>query len=112
MPERLRLERFKEVICDVFGWQVMPLQEHHVGCWSLELEEVREGSQSWRLLRGSKREDFIERRVVSWRGKVVAERTSSSRVWQKKKNVRKKSKGFMVLGWWELWMRRRWCSER
>lgn len=62
----------------------------------------------------------MERRVMSWRGRVVvvvvAERTSGSCVCrqQKKENVmrKEKRKGFMVLGWWGLWMRRGWCSER
>lgn len=63
----------------------------------------------------------MERRVMSWRGRVVvvvvAERTSGScvcRQQKKKENVmrKEKRKGFMVLGWWGLWMRRGWCSER
>lgn len=110
-PERLRWERSRVVICDVLEWHVMPLHEHHIGCWGLELEKVEEGSQSWRLLRGSWRDDLIERREMSWRGRVVAERTGSGCVWQRKKNVRKRRKGFMVLGWWELWMRSGWCSK-
>jgi len=56
VPERLRWERSRVVMCDVLGWHVMPLHEQE-----LELE----GSQSWRLLRGSKRDDFMERREMS-----------------------------------------------
>lgn len=111
VPERLRWERSRVVICDVLEWHVMALQEHHIGCWGLEGEG--EGSQSWRLLRGSRRDDFMERRAMSWRDKgVVAERTRSRCVWQRKENVmRKRRKCFMVLGCWELWMRRGWCSK-
>jgi len=60
MPERLRLERFREVICVVFGWQLIPLQEHQM---LLEFEGVFFQSSRW--FRGSMREDFIERRVMS-----------------------------------------------
>lgn len=33
VPERLRLERSKEVICAVFEWHVTPLHEHQMGSW-------------------------------------------------------------------------------
>jgi len=105
VPERLRWERSRVVICEVLEWQVMALHEHHIGSWGLEVE----GFQSWRLLRGSWRDDFMERREMSGRGRVVAERSGSWCVWQRKENVRKRRKGFMVLGWWKLWMRRWWC---
>jgi len=96
MPESLRLERFSEMICVVFRWQVMPLQEHQIGSWWL-LEGF---FQSVRWFRGSIREDFIERRVMSWKGRVVTAGTNGS-VWEKIDNViRKKRKGFIVLEQW------------
>lgn len=48
----------------------MPDHEHQTGSWKLGLEKVGLGSQSWRLERGSLREDLRERRERSWRGRV------------------------------------------
>lgn len=89
----------------------MPDQEHQIGSWKLELEKVVEGSQSWKVERGSLREDLRERSAMSWKGRevvVVVFSETTLDIRRKNKNVRKKGKeeSFMVFGIWEDTMRR------
>ena len=66
-----------------------PDQEHQTGCALGVLEKVGVGSQSWKELRGSLREDFRERSEMRDRGVVVEEKTGVRR----KNVVRKREKG-------------------
>lgn len=89
-PERLRCERSSEMICDLLS-HLIPDHEHQDG--------FSAGCHSWRVERGSLREDFRERRETSCRGSVAQE------VWEnlrKKEYVRKMriGGGFMVMGLW------------
>lgn len=82
-----------------FEWHVMPDHEHQTGSWKLEFEKVEEASQSWSVFRGSLMEDLSESREMSWSG-GVEEAEKTRYIWQKKENVRKRRKDFMVFGLW------------
>lgn len=92
-PERFRPERSKAVTWLVRRSHLTPDHEHHVGC-KPGLEKAVVGSQSLRVLRVSRREDFIERRERSWRGgvesaaAVVEERSRENVTWRKKDDKR------------------------
>lgn len=58
-PERLREERSREMIKEVFWAHFMPDQEHQRG---EELDKIWVGFQDWREFCGSFRDDFRERR--------------------------------------------------
>lgn len=81
---------------------LMPDQVHHMG-WYPGLEKAVEGSQSWNVLRGSLRDDFIERRDISWRGgetvaaAAAVERTNENLTRIKEMENEKQEKKFMVL---------------
>lgn len=68
MPERLRLERSRELIWAVLGIHLTPDQEHQTGA-KPGLEKAGVASQSLKVLRGSLMHDFRERREISWRGR-------------------------------------------
>lgn len=67
------------------------------------LEKAVEGSQSWNVLRGSLRDDFIKRREISWRGNfeaaavMVVVKTNEILTRIKKMENEKRERKFMVL---------------
>lgn len=96
-PESFPDERSREVIRVVLVSHRIPDHVHQTGSWSVGSEKKGDGSQSFKVDRGSLREDLIESSEMRSRGSDAGE-TSIEKVERKRMKKKKmmEGEGFMA----------------